>query len=217
MAIPFLWQNNVANSGETSAINLYSPSPWDFVTLGSVVFPGVCTVSATPSKRLDNKQAAGRDGATPTFVGYSPAQVEIKCKVWTGPQWEALQEVIAGIWPTAEGAKTATTYNESMAIDHPALAALRITKVVVQSITAPSTAERGTLSITVRCLEFVPPTKKSAVKTVTKETPTTGNQAAARSAPQFLSPLEGAPRIASSINDTQSLPSDDPNFTGPNG
>lgn len=209
------------NSDDAGQTALYTgasqPSPWDVVIIGDVTLPGISTVTATPSKRLDQKKAAGRDGATPTFVGITPSQVDVHTKVWTAKQWNALQQAIGYLWPTSEGAKKQDTYNQSMEISHPALTALRINKVVIQSCTAPSIAERGFIAVTFRCVEYIPPTAKSATKTVTKTTPATSAVSPAVNPALQLSPTDGAPRIASSVNDTQSLPSDDPLFTGPNG
>lgn len=194
------------------------PSPWDVVSIGDVTLPGISTVTATPSKRLDQKKAAGRDGATPTFVGITPSQVDVHTKVWTAPQWKALQLAIAKLWPTSEGAKQQATYNEAMEIIHPALTALRINTVVIQSCTAPSIAERGFISVTFRCVQFMPPTAKSATKTAANVAPAPGGAQGPDVNPAFvLAPVGGGTVLARSENAPQPLPSDDLDFTGPNG
>lgn len=189
---------------------LYSRNPWDTVTMGDVQFPGICTVNVTRSKRLDSKKAAGRDGATPTYLGDEPATIDITCTVWTRAQWDALQDVMALIWPSSQGAKNGENYNQALPLSHPALdCAPRVQFVTLTGHGKARPSGRGQIQITLRGLEYLPATTKNATKTVDKSPGAQVNPALR------ISTVGGGTVLARSENAQQPKPSTDTDFLGP--
>lgn len=219
MSVPWLDDFLAGASALGMKDKLYSFNPWDTVVMGDVKFPGICTVSVTRSKRVDSKKAPGRDGATPTYLGDDPATIDITCTIWTRAQWDALQDVLAIIWPSSRGAKNADNYNQSIPLSHPSLdCAPRIEFVVLQSITKPRLVERGKVQVTMRGVEYIPPTQKNATKTVTKAPAPKTADARVNSSFGVLAPVDnefGGSIVVRSQNGRQPAPSTDTDFLGP--
>lgn len=219
MSVPWLDDFLAGASALGMDKGLYSFNPWDVVTMGEVKFPGVSTVSVTRSKRLDNKKAPGRDGATPTYLGDDPAAIDITCTIWTRAQWDALQDVLAILWPSSRGSKNAADYNQAIPLSHPALdCAPRIEFVVLTSIGKPRLAERGKVQVTLRGLEYIPPSQKNATKTPTKAPAPKPANVAVNSSFGVLQPVNnefGGSIVVRSQNAAQPSPSTDTDFLGP--
>jgi hypothetical protein len=165
----------------------YAENPWDCVDLGSHQLPGLWTVTATPSLKLDIQKPIGYDGAAIITRGYQPAGLTLTGLLWTGAQWKLMQDILPAIWQrpfkvsaqdvklgkkgkitteqTDEGEIVVT--RKSMAISHPSLSPLGIFYVVIQAITplAPHSIP-GVRQMTIQCVEYVPEpsVKPSAVR-----------------------------------------------------
>jgi hypothetical protein len=86
--------------------NTFASAITDYVVIGGRQTPGVVVaVECKRERDKDVKKSKGADGATVTFAGLQPADVEIKIKIWTPQQLLELDQLRALLAP---GRKTTT-------------------------------------------------------------------------------------------------------------
>lgn len=125
----------------------------------------------TKPRRLQNKKQNGGDGATPTFRGLDPAKVEITVTIWTPAQLAAWDALLPLIFPNPN-----KDVNRLSAIDisHPATHQRGIKSVIIEDLDGPNDGSvKGAKTYNLKCTEYLPQTKKAAVKTVVGAVATT--------------------------------------------
>ena len=137
------------------------PEAWEQILLGAHPLPGLAqTIKVIRSQKLDVKSAPGASGATITYQGYEPAQVEITLRLWTRAQWEALQARLPELEPKA-GQKPPTPF----AIAHPLLALRNVQSVYIQEVRGPEETSPGMWDVTLKCLEYCSKPKSHSTHT----------------------------------------------------
>ncbi len=197
----------------------YAANPADTAWIGEDQLPGIVEVNATAEKEVDMRKRRGANGASIVFTGYKPARVTFAVHVWTPEQWDSLNRIIKKIWPAPRGTPTESTKErrslDSKAVDVVAWALfpLRIKSVCVSSVTAPRPSSRikGGYMLTITAMEWFPPQKTKHVRKVKKSVRSKPPPVA----PEFVA-ANGQTVPLQSENRTQSLPSDDPQYTSPN-
>lgn len=155
---------------------VYMPNVWDTLFIRGIQIPGKVEVRALPEQQVDVQKAPARDGATATWQGYMPGPIDIEVLLWTRPQYEAWQEVIAQLWPrpgkiapgtkfddktSTSTAKVAAQLAERNAfeIKHPALVDLRISRVIIKGISLPVPGPiPQSRVVNIKAIEFCPTT-----------------------------------------------------------
>ena len=158
MTLPY-WDNAASAEGTLEG------SAWDYVTLGGFVLPGILEEppKVEVSRKVDKKNGAGLDGATLTWQGYDPAEFSVRLLLWTPDHWDAWQTLLPFILPRP-GKPPADPFT----IDHPALAAMGVDKVMVTKVTAPEKAGKpGVMRVTLTCQHWVK-SKKTGTTTPKK-------------------------------------------------
>lgn len=120
---------------------------WDAVIIQGFPLPGLSHATATTGRKIDVRSVRGKDGARIRDGGYQPAKVEVECIVWDTNDLQVLSEAIEAIQPRGGTARS------PIQIQHPALAAIGISQVYVESIQAPK-LERGKLITKFTFLEW---------------------------------------------------------------
>ncbi len=221
MDVPFWDDSDVTESDALGSFplgydgDLYSTYPWDVVTFnGSVKTPGIAEVTATPSRAVDKRKPQAGDGASVTLHGYNPAQIELRIRVWTPPQFAVLQrDILPLLWPPASKAGKAAAID----VSHPLLALFRIRSMVVESPVFQKGQAAQEKVLVIKGTEWHPPNPKK--KTGGKVTSSGSGMAAEL---QGFSPAPGAAGLVVDQNNNvvtytpanvvQSKPSQDPNF-----
>lgn len=184
--------------------NTFSDNVFDTVYFGAAPTPGVAEVSVTKTRSMDKKKGAGTDGARITLHGVDPAEFDIRVRIWTPEQWEAIKTLKSllfvaayksttstvaasvssgpGAPATATTLKTTKTTAVTFDVSHPTLAFHKIKAVQVVAVNGPEAgASPQDKIVTFRCIEFLPPGSKNA--THTDEAPTSSNALTASSNP----------------------------------
>jgi len=137
---------------------------WDVIYLGSQQLPGIVEVSVRKLRDIDKKKAAGQNGATLTLHGFDPAEGDIKVTIWTPQQFIDLQTMLRAILiPSGK------SQPDPLDVTHPKFQTAGVTSVVpvgIDSIDKGSV--QGTMTLTLKVVEYIARSKTKAVKTVTK-------------------------------------------------
>jgi hypothetical protein len=157
--------------------NTYLANPWDFIAFGtqnevqdpytagpssfSSKTPGKCNVTFTKFRDVDKKKQSGSDGARLTLHGVEPAEVDIEVLIWTPEQWRQMKTLWSVINPGATKG-TPPAYDAY----HPALAMQDVKALVFVSGTGPDIDDKRVGHFKMKAWEYLPPSKKAAVKTV---------------------------------------------------
>lgn len=151
-----------------------SSDAWDRVIIGGRALPGLSKADATAGRKIDVKSVRGKDGARLRDGGYTPAKVTVECIVWESADLGALSEALERLQPRG-GASRAPVQ-----IAHPALAAIGISQVYVESISAP-VLDKGKLTTKLTFVEWTetPPTTNVSTATTATPTNTPGNESSA--------------------------------------
>lgn len=79
-------------------IQVARPGPWNRCKLGGIQLPGVVTVTGKgPQRKVDVKDAAGKQDATVTAKGWSPPDLTITMILWTPThlqEWRAARALL---------------------------------------------------------------------------------------------------------------------------
>jgi len=158
---------------------LYAPMPWDTVTIGGIQIPGIVSVkSGSVEKKIDIQKPHGRDGGALIERGLVPGKFDIDVLLWTPEQWAKWKEIRPFLYrragkldfndrkrKVAADSDVALAEKAALTVMHPALASVEITRMLIASITIPVVdREDKTVSFTIRCVEYLPPGKKTAVR-----------------------------------------------------
>lgn len=130
---------------------------WDAVVIQGFPLPGLSTATATTGRKIDVRSVRGKDGARIRDGGYQPAKIEVECIVWDTNDLQVLSEAIEALQPRGGTART------PIQIQHPALAAIGISQVYVETITAPK-LERGKLVTKFTFLEWTEQPRRTGAR-----------------------------------------------------
>lgn len=133
-------------------------------------FPGIADVRVSAQRKVDMKKASGADGATVTFTGRDPAQVDISLTIWTPQQLKILEAMWKELQPPAGKGEPA-----AYQVTHPLLRFHSIKALMFVGADGPSPGgPPQSRTFVIRALEYLPPKKKKATKTP-KKTETRGS------------------------------------------
>lgn len=140
----------------------FAPNAWDVVFLGGDPLPGIAEVDGSPKIQFDKKKPPGADGLTVTGQGYLPGPVDIELTLWTQEQWDFFQAMAGKIWVTPNKGQPV----KALDISHPAFDLWKVNKVIVESVSVPKRGKiPGSISIKIRCVQFLPPGAKNRTST----------------------------------------------------
>ena len=139
---------------------LYSPNPWECLTLGGERIPGIVDCTAIAKLATNKAKPSGKHGARLTSTGKDPQEAEIKVRISNPKQWIRWQEVDPRIYSSDR-----KDFNALDAVA-PAFAAVRIKSITVLSIASPAPGQvPQERVIVIKIHEHSPPAKKDATKT----------------------------------------------------
>lgn len=190
--IPF-WDTNLDGYGTW----LYSPNPWDQLSLSGTRIPGVVDSSAVAKLAYNKSKASGKHGARVTFTGYDPGEADVKVYISNPAQWDE--------WQAVEGFFFAGDRKAPVAVDadSPAFAAAKIKSIAVVSVATPVPGRvPNERVIVMKVHEYSPPSQKKATHTPR------GSKAKLR--PEFQEGTTAAP-----ANSRQPKPSTSSKTAGP--
>lgn len=186
-------------------------SPFDCVRLGKWDVPGICKIVSAKSERVVvSRKAKGSNGAHQTYNGYKPSEVVIETTIWTPPQYQQLQLMLADLWPRKDQAP-----NQGVSIYHPELQLLGINSVIIAAIDLPKQGDQwGTRIFTIKCIEYFPPKKGAPAKKatltpvqVTKQSAVLLPSASETTKPKNQNGTQSIPPSATDGGPNQSVPS----------
>lgn len=102
-----------------------SPRSWDVVVINGLRMPGLVKVTGRIAMRKDRKVVPGTNGVRSTHLGYEPAEITFKLRMWTPDHWEAFETWLA----PAVRPRPNTGAPKAYDIAHPALAVYGIKSV----------------------------------------------------------------------------------------
>jgi hypothetical protein len=148
---------------------------WDTAMLAGQRLPGICDVKCEKTLQIDQQKGQKSDGAALVMQGVLPASIDITITIWTQEQWVRFLELVPGFWrkPTKDAPDSADAPNSMSAIEifWPGLLYLDISQVIVTSISAPEPGPvEQSKNIRIKCVEYQPPTRKTAPSKVKKAT-----------------------------------------------
>ncbi len=147
--------------------------PWNSGTLGGVSLPGIVSVGVTCSDEVEVKKPKGINGASTTFQGREPAEIEIVLSLHDdgegsgAAQFAALQKLLDVVRPRVT--KDAKKASSALAFVHPKADLYRIAAVICRKISDPPDTEADRKKISLSCVEFIPPVKGGASATKTEK------------------------------------------------
>lgn len=177
-----------------SYLRISLPLPYRVGSLSSVeAFPGLCDVQVDVKRDKDQKKSAGSDGARLTLTGRAPAEVEVRCVIWTPEQLRILREMWRVIQPLA-GKGTPSPYD----VGHPVFDFHGVKSIQFLSASGPMQGgPPGSRVFVFKALEYLPPLKKNATTTPDK------------------SKAKGAVARGSALDPEYQPPGKNPSNTGP--
>jgi hypothetical protein len=127
--------------------------PIDYVVLGGQKTPGLATiVGASSPRKWDERAGYALSGATVWYHGLGLARFSLMLRLYTAEEWaawDAFRPLVATP-PRTRAAK-------GLQIEHPLLAHVGITAVVVDELMAPEQTDDGEWTIEIRLIEFRQP------------------------------------------------------------
>jgi hypothetical protein len=133
------------------------PDRWafDVIYMAGLRVPGLCDVKVKRAHRLDRRCANGVDGGAMTSLGYNPAEVTIKLRMWTPQQLLDFQAItIDSIQPRPGKAMARPV---AVQVEYPSLGMWGIKSLFVVSIAGPERTSIPQLwETTLTCDELSP-------------------------------------------------------------
>lgn len=129
------------------------PLAWDNVVLGDTICPGSANAIEGISgggRRLDAKQAKGKDGSSYTDDGRDPFKFTIVCTLATRQELREWTELVNRVQIKQGQAP------EALTCSHPQLAILNITSCYVVEISGLEHEGAGVWKGKLSCMEFLP-------------------------------------------------------------
>ncbi len=132
---------------------------WDVVYLNDRRLPGLSELTFRRLHRGDIRSINGADYGTISLLGYSPSEINIRTRLWTGQQLADFQALIPFFQPVPGKPASSPTNPgdsrpQSLKIRHPALAMWSITEVVILEIAGPQkTATPQVFEVVLRAVE----------------------------------------------------------------
>lgn len=134
-------------------------APWDKLTLGVHVMPGVWEINGGECVRqIDEKKGKDLDHARIRDMGLKPPRLQARGRLVSREDWEQLQRVLPDMHPRKPGG-----IKQPLKIYHPAAALLGITTVYVDRIRPPE-INNGVLELAIDMIEWSDEPKKTKVR-----------------------------------------------------
>lgn len=187
---------------EASAGSWIEDDSWDFVQLGGVFLPGVCTVSRfKDGLDIDVQKKRKKEKARLRDNGIAPCAFSIKCEL-TGADWAPWKKVLPVIKPRRPGA-----IRQPMKIVHPLPNLHGIENVYVHEIEYDEPTPRKGMIITILVGEWFE--GETDAKQKSPKLPVLGGPAAYRRPDYFGDPNELARTLANNQDGLTALSSND--------
>jgi hypothetical protein len=147
--------------------------------LAGYALPGRAAVDGSAKKRLQVMKANGADGGALVERGYTPGELDIDLTMWTPEQWDTWQRILPVVFRKPNkldlkdhkeqktGAKQSdleTTKTSSVSIVNWKAQSLNIATVIVTQVGLPKENADGSVTVTIKCTEYVPPKKGAKAK-----------------------------------------------------
>lgn len=145
--------DNVASARE----DLGPATRWDYVEIGGWILLGQSSVSVKTGRRMDRRDVPGGN-VVHTFMGYAPAEIEIRHQMWTDTHLDDFARFLEEVQPRKEqGEKPPTTE-----IRHPATQIHNIGAVYITEISGPHQRSPGVFEVVIKATEFFPETRRKS-------------------------------------------------------
>lgn len=145
-------------------------SPWDRLTLGDNVMPGVWTVvNGVAELEVDTKKTKGKDRARVKPLGLLPPKIQAKGRLVTREDWESLQRIMPDLQPRKPGGP-----KFALKIYHPAAALIGLTMVIVERFRTPE-INGGICEVTIDLIDWTEEPKKTNMQAKPKTATSDGN------------------------------------------
>lgn len=145
-------------------------APWDKLTLGVHVMPGVWEITGGECfRQIDEKKSKDKDSARIRDMGLRPPRLQARGRLalYTPSgdltdEWDRLQQVMPDINPKKPGG-----LKQPLSIYHPAAALLGITTIYVERVRPPEVQD-GILELAIDMIEWTAEPKKTKVASKAK-------------------------------------------------
>lgn len=138
--------------------------PTDRCVIGGYPTPGLCEVQGAGSPRKWDEQAGyAMSGAILIYRGHANSHFNLTFRLFTSEHWQQWAEIRPILLTAPKGSTApvdgggvgvAITKSKALDIDHPVLAEVGITHIVVEDVSAPEQSEDGVWTIVVKCIEW---------------------------------------------------------------
>jgi hypothetical protein len=134
-------------------------APWDRLTLGDHVMPGVWEITGGEcARQVDHKKTKDKDGARIRDLGLIPPRMAARGRLTSREDWDELQKIMPDIHPKKKGG-----IKFPLAIFHPAVALLGVSQIYVERIRPPEIKD-GVLEIQIDMIDFGDPKETKVSK-----------------------------------------------------
>lgn len=127
---------------------------WDVIYMAGKRVPGLAEVKMKRASRVDKRGSNGSSGMAMTSLGYSPAEITIKIRLWTTQQLADLQSItIPSIQPHPGKSRVPKTIE----VQYPSLSMWGVKSLYVVGIAGPEKTSTPQLwEVTFTCDELSP-------------------------------------------------------------
>ena len=138
------------------------PESWDTLVLGGVRFRGTFKWSGDLIKReIDQRHAAGRDGAKLRDKGYVAAEVDLILTMTTDDEWREMCALVALVFPRG----AAPSARNAHPCAHPQLALAGISELYGASLGPVTEAGATKYEVVLKLLEYRPGAQTNTSRT----------------------------------------------------
>lgn len=157
--IPFWHESTTGYTDLSASVN----DPWCTVKFAGNRVPGICKVTGDGLQfDLQWKKAKGASNYSVAWNGEKPSKINIDVSIYTPTQWENFQKLLVDVVPKG------TKQPPPLAVEHPALLAIGITQIIVESVSPPQVDADGVGHIQISVSKWFPQQKKISGKAAAK-------------------------------------------------
>jgi hypothetical protein len=179
--------------------------------IGGYQLPGKAEITGSATQRIDVQKGNGRDGGVLIERGYVPGELDIDLTIWTPDQWVEWLRLLKIIFRPAgkldvqdhkkKGAadekQIEVTQKSARTFSQPRAQMIGINSVLIKQVALPRPApDGGGRVITIKCVQYLPPTQASSIRRAsgTAQTPPAQD-------PRQVFPTTNAPESPSEAGD----------------
>ena len=141
-----------------------NPTEWDKVWFAGNECPGIARVNASLPNGLDVQKPKGGKRATIKDNGDPPIRLDVTLELLPDELPDLVQTVLPSLRPVGKDGGRAP-----VSFWHPMATALNVANVIVSDVQLKHPKSGGTMTVTIKCMEWVPAPAKVKAKTTPED------------------------------------------------